>query len=246
LRFSAGRWLRTIWTVFVAAMITPILAPPLIVISLFEETGRIGYWLERLWARQVARSMGLTFSIQGTEKLVPGASYIVTPNHQGNADILALIITLPFRFRWVLKRELLRIPLFGWALGRTGAISLNRSDRPQAMRTLKDGASKLAGGWSVLIYPEGTRTSDGHLQPFKKGAFMMAVHSGIPVLPVTCNGAFKIMPKKAFTFRPGHITVTVGDPIPSEGLGEDDVPRLMDQTRTAVGKHLDTHYNPFR
>ena len=190
--------------------------------------------------------MGLTFSIHGAERLLPGGSYIVTPNHQGNADILALIITLPIRFRWVIKRELLKIPLFGWALGRTGAISLNRSDRSQAVRSLKEGASKLAGGWSVLIYPEGTRTSDGHLQPFKKGPFMMAVHSGIPILPVTCNGAFKIMPKNSLTFRPGHITVTVGDPIPSEGLTEDDVPRLMDQTRAAVGKHLNPDYDPFR
>ncbi len=178
LRFFVGGWLRTIWTISVMVMITLVLAPPLIVISLFEKTGSTVYWLMRLWARLVSWSMGLTFSIRGTEKLVPGASYIVTPNHQGNADILALIATLPFRFRWVIKRELLRIPLFGWALGRTGAISLNRSNRTQAVRSLEDAGSKLAGGWSVLIYPEGSRTSDGNLQPFKKGAFMMAVQTG--------------------------------------------------------------------
>jgi 1-acyl-sn-glycerol-3-phosphate acyltransferase len=200
----------------------------------------------RLWAQLNARSMGLTFSIHGTEKIVPGTSYIVTPNHEGNPDILALVTTLPLRFRWVVKRELLRIPFFGWALGATGAISLNRSNRQEAVRSLKDGTSKLAGGWSVLIYPEGTRTSDGNLQPFKKGAFMMAVQTGIPILPVTCNGAFKVMPKKTLAFRPGHITVTVGDPIASAGLTEADVPQLIDKTRAAIEKHLEPDYNPFR
>ncbi len=190
--------------------------------------------------------MGLTCSIYGADEVVPGTSYILTPNHQGNADILALVTILPLRFRWVIKRELLKIPMFGWALAATGAISLNRSDRQQAVRSLKDGVSKLAGGWSVLIYPEGTRTSDGNLQPFKKGAFMMAVQTGIPILPVTCNGAFKILPKKTIVFRPGHVTLTVGDPIPTEGLTEEDVPELMEKTRAAISKNLDPDYNPFQ
>jgi 1-acyl-sn-glycerol-3-phosphate acyltransferase len=246
LHFSVGRWLRIIWAAFALVIITLVIAPPLIVISLFDKTGGAAYWLMRLWAQLVARSMRLTFSIHGAEKIVPGTSYIVTPNHEGNADILALVTTLPLRFRWVVKRELLKIPFFGWALGRTGAISLNRSNRQQAVRSLKEGTSKLAGGWSVLIYPEGTRTSDGNLQNFKKGAFMMAVQTGISILPVTCNGAFKIMPKKTIAFRPGHITVTVGDPISSEGLAEADVPQLMDRTRAAIGKHLKPDYNPFR
>ena len=190
--------------------------------------------------------MGLTCSIYGADKIVPGTSYIMTPNHQGNADILALVTTLPPRFRWVIKRELLKIPMFGWALGATGAISLNRSDRQQSVRSLRDGVSKLAGGWSVLIYPEGTRTSDGNLQPFKKGAFMMAVQTGIPILPVTCNGAFKVLPKKTIVFHPGHVTLTVGDPIATEGLTEEDVPELMEKTRAAISKNLDPDYNPFQ
>lgn len=190
--------------------------------------------------------MGLTCSIYGADKIVPGTSYIITPNHQGNADILALVTTLPSRFRWVIKRELLKIPMFGWALGATGAISLNRSDRKQSVRSLRDGASKLAGGWSVLIYPEGTRTSDGNLQPFKKGAFMMAVQTGIPILPVTCNGGFKVLPKKTIVFHPGHVTLTVGDPIPTEGLTEEDVPELMEKTRAAISKNFDPDYNPFQ
>ncbi len=246
MRFSFRQLPWIIWTAFAVAIITFIIALPLITTSLFDRKGGYPYWFMRLWAQLVSKAMGLSCSIYGADKIVPGTSYIITPNHQGNADILALVTTLPLRFRWVIKRELLKIPFFGWALGATGAISLNRSNRQQAVRSLKDGTSKLAGGWSVLIYPEGTRTSDGNLQTFKKGAFMMAVQTGIPILPVTCNGAFKIMPKKTLAFRPGHITVTVGDPVPSKGLTEADVPELIDKTRAAIEKHLDMNYNPFQ
>lgn len=189
--------------------------------------------------------MGLSFSVHGVEKITPGTSYIVTPNHQGNADILALVQMLPMRFRWVIKKELLKIPLFGQALGRTGAISLDRSDRLKAVQSLQKGAEKLRGGWSVLIYPEGTRSSDENLQPLKKGAFMMAVQNGIPILPVTCNGAFRVLPKKTIVFRPGHIEVRVGNPIETKGLSEQDVPDLMDMTRKEILKNLNTDYDPF-
>jgi 1-acyl-sn-glycerol-3-phosphate acyltransferase len=246
LRISFRQLPWIIWTAFAVAIITTIIAPPLIITSIIDKTGGYPYWFMRLWARMVSGSMGLTCSIYGADKIVPGTSYIITPNHQGNADILALVTTLPLRFRWVIKRELLKIPMFGWALGATGAISLNRSDRQESVRSLKDGVSKLAGGWSVIIYPEGTRTSDGNLQPFKKGAFMMAVQTGIPILPVTCNGAFKVLPKKTIVFHPGHVTLTVGDPIPSDGLTDKDLPELMEKTRAAISENLDPDYNPFQ
>ena len=194
----------------------------------------------------ISKSMGLSFSLHGREKIVPGTSYIVTPNHQGYADILALLRLLPLRFRWVIKKELARIPLFGRGLIRTGAISIDRSDRRQSVQRLQEAREKLKGGWSVLIYPEGTRSPDGQLLPFKKGAFMMAVQTGIPILPVTTNGAFKVLPKKTLWFRPGHITVTIGDPIVTAGLTEEDVPALLEKTRVEISKNLDPKYDPFR
>jgi len=246
MRLPVAEWLRTIRAVLVAVVLTMVLGPILIVISIFETSGSAAYLLSRLWARLLSRSMGLTFSIHGTERIAPGVSYIVTPNHQGYVDILALVCTLPFRFRWVIKRELLKIPLFGWSLGRMGVIPLDRSNRERSMKSLIAGASKLTGGWSVLIYPEGTRTPDGNLQPFKKGPFIMAVQTGIPILPVTCNGAYRIMPRNTILFRPGHIAVTVGEPISSKGLTEEDVDRLRAQTQSAVSSRLDTGYDPFK
>jgi 1-acyl-sn-glycerol-3-phosphate acyltransferase len=236
--------LRFALTAVGTVLATMVVAPLLIVISLFTSGGP-AYRLARVWCWLVATAMGVTSSLHCREKMVAGASYIVTPNHQSNADILALFSRLPCRFRWVIKKELLNIPLFGWALARTGAISLDRSNREQAVKSLEAAVDKLKDGWSVLIYPEGTRSPDGQLLSFKKGAFMMAVHTGIPILPVTCNGAHKIMPKKTLRIYPGHVTVTVGDPIVTAGLTEDDVPELMERTRQAISQNLDPAYDPF-
>lgn len=244
-RFSLKLLPRIALTAVGITLITLFWAPPLIIISLVTSSGVPAYRIMVWWCRGVALCMGLSFSLHGVEKIIPGTSYIVTANHQGNADILALVTTLPIRFRWVIKKELLKIPLFGQALGGTGAISLDRSDRLKAVQSLQKGSEKLKGGWSVIIYPEGTRSSDENLQPFKKGAFMMAVQTGIPILPVTCNGAFRVLPKKTIVFRSGHIEVRIGDPITTTGLSEQDVPALMDMTRKAILKNLNTDYDPF-
>jgi len=236
---------RVLVTAPVAIIATIIFGIPVILASLVTYSGRPAYILSRMWAWLISKAAGVTFSLQGGVKAVPGTSYIVTPNHQGNIDILALILMLPTPYRWVIKKELLKIPLFGSALRRTGAVSIDRANKGQAVSTLRRGADKLKGGWSLLIYPEGTRTPDGNLQALKKGAFMMAVDTGIPILPVTVNGAFKILPKKTLDLKPGHITVTIGDPIPTEGLTEKDVPQLMERARDAILKHLDPDYDPF-
>ena len=218
---------------------------PMVMLSSLVSSGGPAYRIERWWAWLVSKSMGLSFSLRGADNVAPGTSYIITPNHQSNSDILALIRMLPLRFRWVIKRELTKIPVFGWALSCTGAIAIDRSNPKEAIRILHNATDKLKGNWSVLIYPEGTRTYDGKLLPFKKGAFMMAVQTGIPILPVTSNGAFKVLPKKTIWFRPGHIIVTIGNPIPTQGLTENDVPELMERTRSEINKNLDPDYNPF-
>ncbi len=232
-------------TAVMLVIATIIVTPPILAISLLPHSSDAVFSLMELWARMVSRSMGLTFSIEGTEKVVPGTSYIITSNHQGVADSLALTIMLPVRFRWTMKRALLRIPMFGWALSRTGGIALDRSKGSQAMSRMREGGGKLTQGWSVLVYVEGTRSRDGGLQPLKRGAFVMAANSGVSILPVTVNGSFKVLPRNTLTFRPGHITVTIDDPIETSGMTEEDVPELMEKTRAALERNLDVDYDPF-
>ncbi len=192
---------RLLMTTIGVLLQTTIMAPLIILFALLF-SGRIAFRLVQIWAWGIAQFMALSFSITGAEKIDPAVSYIITPNHQSHTDILALVCTSPVPFRWVAKKELLKIPLFGWALASTGAIALDRSDREKSIRSLQNARHKLTDGWSVLIYPEGTRTPDGAVRDFKKGPFMMAIQTGAPILPVTCNGTYKVLPKKTLNVRP--------------------------------------------
>jgi len=233
---------RLVWAAFGLGLITFVLAPPLILISFFSSATAV-YRIERLWAVLVSKFFGITSSIKGRENITPGTSYIITPNHQSHAEILALLTALPVKFRWVVKKELLNVPLFGHALARTGAISIDRSNREKSIKSLQDAAEKLKDGWSVLIYPEGTRTPDGNIHEFKKGAFMMAIQTSIPILPVTCNGAYKVMPRNTLAITPGHIEIVVGTPFSVQGLAVDDCDELMKKTREEVISNFEPQYS---
>lgn len=228
-----------------AILMSLLLFLPMLFFQAVTSSGTPNYYLSRLWVWVVSRLFGVTFSIQHEEKADPRQSYIVAPNHQSNVDIMALMSVLPVKYRWVIKKSLLKIPMFGWGLGATGAISIDRSNPKEAAEILRAGTRKVGRGWSVLVYPEGTRSPDGNLQPFKKGAFMMAVQTGVQILPVAVNGAYQLMPKHTLIIRPGHVTITLCDPIPTEGLTEEDVPELMERTRRAIKECIDPNYNPF-
>ncbi len=229
----------------VIAIITVIWCPTMLICSVFDKSGRANYHLSRAWCVIAAKALGISYSVHGEHKARAGESYIICPNHQGNIDILALILTLPVPYKWVIKKELLKVPFFGQGLGATGAISIDRSNPEEAIQKIREGTAKVGGGWSVLIYPEGTRTVDGTVRAFKKGAFMIALEAGLPILPVTVNGAHKILPKSSKLVYPGHVTVTLHEPIPTAGLSTEDLPRLMETTREAILSSLDYDYDPF-
>jgi len=238
--------IRMLFGATVAVVVAIVLAPPMLLITLVSPSWRIGQFFGYVWSWSVAAAMGITASLSGAENVKIGDSYIVTPNHQSYIDVLALELVLPLKVLWVIKKELARIPFFGWALSRSGAICINRSNSAEAVRSLRDGSSKLVDGWSLLIYPEGTRSPTTALQPFKKGPFMLAIQTGVSILPVTVNGAHRIWPKHSKALYPGHMTVTIGKPIPTRGLSEQDVMELMDKTRRAILDHLNEDYTPFR
>ena len=236
---------RILLSLAVAVVVAVVLAPPMLLATLFTSSGRPGQLAGYMWSWAVAKSVGITASATGTENVNVGQSYVVTPNHQGNADVLAIELALPIKVLWVIKKELTRIPFFGWALARSGAICLDRSKPGEALAELLEGAGKLRGGWSLLIYPEGTRSPGVQPQPFKAGAFRLAIAAGIPILPVTINGAHRIWPKKTLKFRPGHMTLTIGKPITTSDMTEDDVPLLKEKTLSAILENLIPDYDPF-
>ncbi|MDF1578522.1 MAG: lysophospholipid acyltransferase family protein [Desulfurivibrionaceae bacterium] len=182
----------------------------------------------RWWSRVIARSFGVKVEVAGLENLEPGRPYILVANHQSQFDIFALDGYLMVDFRWMAKKELFRIPLVGWGMRLAGSIPIDRSHGRQAMKSLAEAAERIAAGTSVVIFPEGTRTRDGNLQPFKSGGMYLAIKSGVDVAPVALVGGYDVLPKGRFLPRPGRIMIRVGRPVSSRDFSQKQKQALAD------------------
>lgn len=207
-----------------------------LVAGLFDGSGRSAHALARFWSVWLLRVAPIRLEVRGQELVQMDGPVIFMGNHQGNFDINALTLAIPRRFSWIAKEELFRIPLFGKAMKRAGYIPLDRSDGRKALKSMKLAAERIAAGTSVVIFPEGTRTKDGSLLPFKRGAFMLAAKAGVPIVPFTINGSRKINPRNKIELRPGTISVTFGAPIESKGVSEAE---LVARVREAVAAKLE-------
>jgi len=155
-------------------------------------------------------------------------------NHQSNFDIPVALAHLPFKFRWVAKAELFKIPIFGYAMHRIGHINIDRSNRRAAFKSLKKAAKNIREGVSVLIYPEGTRSKDGNIRPFKKGGFVLALESGVPIVPVIIHGTWPIMPKDKLIIRPGNVTIEIKEPIETKNYTRKSKDELLEKVRNII------------
>ena len=193
----------------------------------------------RVWGRISLFLAGARLQVDGGEHLDPEQAVIYMANHQSQLDILALFAGLPGQFRWMAKEELFHIPLFGLAMRRSGYIPVNRGNHREAMRSMAAAAQRIATGTSVVVFPEGTRSDDGHLLPFKKGGFMLALHSQVPIVPVAIRGSNRLLPKGTHVLRGGEIQVEILPVIPTAGLSGADRDRLMDQVHEVLQGALD-------
>ena len=223
----------------VAALFTVGVAITAIMGNLFDRRrGRVFFWLARRWACGVLTICGLRLTVRGEDLLDSSSHYVYVSNHASLFDIPVLTAAVPTNFRIVYKKELEKIPIFGWNLKWGPYIAIDRSNKVDALRSVEEAAQKIHNGDSVLLYAEGTRTEDGRLQPFKRGAFNLAVKSGVPVVPVSINGTFHIMAKGSLAIRPGPVEVTFDSPIEvnSHG-GRDEEIRVMEQVHLAIAKN---------
>lgn len=194
----------------------------------------------RLWARCLLRLAGARVRLEGLENLDPDHPYIVVANHQSWFDVFAITGCLPVHFRFVGKEELTGIPIFGRAWTGCGHISLARDDRARAIEALHSAGEEVRERkLAVILFPEGTRSAHGMLQEFKKGAFVLAIQTGVPVLPVGISGSRRIMPKGSFRIRPGTITIRVGEPISVDGMRVRDRNTLLERGRDAILELID-------
>jgi 1-acyl-sn-glycerol-3-phosphate acyltransferase len=219
-----------LWTVFV----TVIFGYLSILLSVVGNNGNWSHISARIWGRSILAASGIRVRVTGMERIDPAKSYIFMSNHQSNFDIPVLLAYLKVQFRWLAKEELFKIPFFGYAMQRVGYISINRSDRRSAFLSLKRAAQIIRGGVSVLIFPEGTRSLDGQIRPFKKGGFILALDAGVPIVPVVIRGTRSIMPKERLRIRSGRVTLEILAPIDTTAYTRKSKEDLIAAVRRAI------------
>jgi 1-acyl-sn-glycerol-3-phosphate acyltransferase len=229
---------RTILAWVILFFSTVILGTIAIFLSLFDPSGNIPHRVARLWGKIQLRTAGAQVRIRGLENVQPGKSYILVSNHQSNFDIFALLGYLPFQFRWTAKAELFRIPFLGWSMTRIGYIPIERESPKKAYRSMIHAAEKIKQGVSVMIFPEGTRSPDGNLQPFKKGVFIIALKSHAPIVPITIFGTSKIMRKGDWRAYPGKVQIIIDPPIETAGTPELKEEEISRRVRSVIKDNL--------
>lgn len=200
-----------------------------------------GYWPAHYWSRCVCVLWFVRVSVVGRENIDPRQSYVFVANHQGAFDIWAIYGYLNHNFKWLMKKELEKIFLVGYACKRAGHIFVDDSKLTSIKETIEESEKTLSDGMSMVIFPEGSRTHDGRMIPFKRGAFMLAGEFRLPVVPLTIDGAFKAMPRSTYNVTPCIITLTIHKPIFPDERGF-NTRRLMAQCRDEINSALRPEY----
>lgn len=219
-----------LWTV----LATTILGPLAIIASFLSRTGNLPHLIARFWGKSILSVSGVKVTVDGLSNLEPDRSAIYMANHQSNFDIPVLLSCLPVQFRWLAKAELFRIPIFGRGMRGCGYISIDRSNRRSAIESLNRAAETIKNGTSVLIFPEGTRSLDGRIKPFKKGGFVLTVDAGVPITPIVIKGTWSIMPKKRLLIKPCPVTMKILPPVESSGYNRKTKDALMENIRMTM------------
>jgi 1-acyl-sn-glycerol-3-phosphate acyltransferase len=229
---------RTVFQIVVVGLATLVVGLPAIALGMLVpgqiRKGKIFRWVTKSYSMILLPVFGVTVETRGLSRVGRDNAYVFMSNHVSHVDSLALAVSIPHPLHWVFKKELSKIPVFGWALLSLGQIMVDRRNAAHSRTALSGMVAALAGNNSVLIYVEGTRSKDGKLQPLKKGGFHIALQSGVPIVPVRISGSHDIVPPGSLRVRPGHVVVELFDPIPTEGKTGADVPELMARVRDAL------------
>jgi 1-acyl-sn-glycerol-3-phosphate acyltransferase len=229
-----GVFLLAFWFASIA-----LIAPFLIAIVLITKNENLLYTPVRLFIRAGLAMVRVRVEVNGLERLDPKQTYIFTPNHQSLIEVPLWVAYLGRNIAYLGKKEVFKYPIFGFGIRLVGVVPVDRSNSPAAVESAKLATENIRRGKSYVVYPEGTRSSDGGLLPFKKGAFMMAIDAGVPVVPITISGATRIMPKGQIKIFPSTVRVTIHEPISTAGYSKANIAELMTRTRDKIFSALD-------
>jgi len=235
---SASRLIRAV-RVGVFFAISPLYILSVIAIVLVSKDVRHWYPLARMWADHSLRWFRVHVEAVGASRIEPGRDYVLLCNHRSHFDIFALFVSLPHTYtRWVAKRELTKVPLFGYGLKVSGQILVDRKDHGQAISELRRHLGE--SGVSVVFFAEGQRSDDSRLMPFKKGGAAFAIDAGLPVVPVAISGSERVLEKHSLMVRPGTIRLQIGEAIETTGLAPEDRDSVTERAHAQVAAMLAT------
>lgn len=226
--------LRSAWIIFASIVVTFILSVTAIISGLISPYSNATNNVVRFWARSLLNIAGIDVKISGLEKIDPTQPYVFMSNHQSTFDIMTCLAILPGSARFLAKKELFRIPIFAQGMKAVGMIPIDRSNSKKARSSLDKAVQDIKNGVSVIIFPEGTRTRDGNIQPFKKGGFILAIQGQIPIAPMVLSGAMQVMQKKKLYLQKGSINIEFLDPVDTSKFRYENRNELIDGIRDKI------------
>jgi len=224
---------RVLAAVPLLALDTLVFGAATLVAGVVDRTGRTCRRLAGTWGRIVLVGLGVRVEVSGAEN-VPGGPAVYAANHGSALDVPILFGYLPVDFRIVHKRSLYLVPVLGWTLWLSGHVGIDRGNAFRARRSLEAAAERVRSGTSVAVFPEGTRSPDASVRPFKRGSFVLALAAGVPIVPLSLVGVKRVVPRGLLTLRPGTVRVVIHPPVPTAGRPAEDAAALAEEVRRVV------------
>jgi len=235
--------IRTLFTIVTVIIITFIVSSLTIIFGIFGPYSKIIYYLGKSWTNSILFLAGVKIKVHGLEKIDKSKSYIFIGNHQSHFDVLSVFSAIPLTVRFMAKKELFKIPVFGWALYASGTIQIDRSNRSKAIKSMNNALDRIRNGVSVVVFPEGTRSDDGKIHAFKKGGFVLAIKGENLIIPISISGSRFILRKNSNRIYPGEIKIVISDPINTKDFGYQKREKLSIYVRDIIIQNYDEHYN---
>lgn len=226
--------LRTVWFAIAAIVITVPAALATIAVALRRSNSPLVELIMRAWARALVYAAGIDLRTENAGVIDRSRRYILVANHYSYLDIPCIVAAIPQPIRFMAKVSLFKIPIFGWALARSGFIPIDRNNRRTAVKSFDLAAARIRQGDSVVVFPEEGRSRERSMRPFQRGAFLLALKSEQMIVPLAIDGTFDVFPATRWRVKAGPVTIKVGTPIPTAGLTVRDKDRLARESREQI------------
>lgn len=226
--------------ILIASFLTGLYSLIVIVVAPFLREGEFTiHRIARSWAKVILALAGVDSRVRGSFNVYFDRPQIFMANHQSVFDIFVVLAQLPAQFRWIAKKELFEVPMFGGALRRTGSIEIDRKNRELAMVSIDEAARKIREGKSVMTFPEGTRSRPGQIRPFKKGVFHLALKAGVPIVPISIIGSGEVMETKSMRIKTGKIMLIIDKPVFTSEYSADNIDELIDRVHEVIVRNYE-------